>query len=149
MKNIILVVLCTLLCTNTIEAQKTNSSKVPATIRSSFQSKFPTATEVKWEIEGKSEYEANFKLNQKPISVNFDLMGKWLETETEIETSALPSAVLATLKKDYADFKIDEASEIENVKDRQTFEVEIEKGKEEYELLFSADGKLLSKTKEK
>ncbi len=128
-------------------AQKISADKVPAAVLSAFKAKFPTATKTSWELENTNEYEAGFKLNGEEVSANFDNTGKWLETETEIKVSALPAAVQAALAKDYAGFKIEEASKIESAKDGNCFETEIEKGEETFDVLFTPDGKMLSKTK--
>lgn len=129
-------------------AQKVSASKVPQAVTKTFKSKFPAASSIKWELEN-ADYEANFKINGKEMSANFDKMGTWLETETEIKVSALPASVRATLSKEFAGFKIEEASQIESAKNGSCYEAEVEKGKESYDVLFSADGKFLSKTKEK
>jgi len=86
-------------------------------------------------------------LNGEEVSANFEKNGKWLETETEINVSALPAEVQSTLKKDFAGFKVEEASKIESVKNGNCYEAEIEKGEESFDILFSTDGKVLSKTK--
>lgn len=148
MKRIIIVLLAAALMSNTAYAQKIAANKVPAAVASAFKAKFPNATKTSWEMENANEYEAEFKLNGKEVSANFDNTGKWLETETEIRVSALPMAVKNALKKDFAGFKIEEASKIESAKDGNCFEAEIEKGEETFDVLFTPDGKMLSKTKQ-
>ena len=143
----IMFLLFTAIIGNPVFAQKISADKVPAAVATAFKTKFPNATKVTWEMENKTEYEANFKLNNEEASANFDNTGKWLETETEIKTSALPSAIQSTLKKDFAGFKINEASKIESVKNGNCYEAEIEKGEGTFDVLLSADGKVLSKTK--
>jgi len=128
-------------------AQKISADKVPATVTSAFKAKFPNATKTSWEMESANEYEAGFKLNGEEVSANFDNTGKWLETETEIKVSALPASIQSALSKDCAGFKINEASKIESVKNGNCFEAEIEKGEETFDVLFTVDGKMLSKTK--
>lgn len=128
-------------------AQKISADKVPAAVLSAFKAKFPNATKTTWELENTNEYEAGFKINGEEVSANFDNTGKWLETETEIKVSALPAAVQAALAKDFAGFKIEEASRIESAKDGNCYEAEIEKGEETFDVLFTPDGKMLSKTK--
>ena len=128
-------------------AQKIAADKVPAAVIAAFKTKFPAVTKVSWEIENKTEFEANFKLGGVETSANFDNAGKWLETETELKTSALPSTIQSTLKKDFAGFKINEASKIESVKHGSCYEAEIEKGEGTFDVLFAPDGKVLSNTK--
>jgi hypothetical protein len=147
MNRIIIVLLTAALMSNAACAQKISADKVPAAVTSAFKAKFPNATKTSWEMENANEYEAGFKLNGEEVSANFDNTGKWLETETEIKVSALPAAVQAVLTKDFAGFKIEEASKIESAKDGNCYEAEIEKGEETFDVLFSPDGKMLSKTK--
>jgi len=147
MKKIIFVLLSAALLSNAAYAQKISADKVPSAVTSAFKTKFPTAAKASWELENKTEYEAEFKLNGEEVSANFDNTGKWLETETEIKVSALPAVIQSTLKKDFAGFKVEEASKIESLKNGNCFEAEIEKGEETFDVLFSTDGKVLSKTK--
>jgi len=147
MKRLINLLLIAELMSNGAYAQKISVDKVPAAVTSAFKEKFPTTTKTSWEIENTNEYEAGFKLNGEEVSANFDNTGKWLETETEIKVSDLPSAVLDALAKDYAGFKIEEASKIESVKYGNCFEAEVKKGEEAFDVLFTSDGKVLSKTK--
>ncbi len=147
MKKIIFVLLTAAIMSNVANAQKISTDKVPAAVTSAFKTKFPTVTKATWEMESKTEFEANFKLNGIETSANFDNSGKWLETETELKTTALPVAIQSTLKKDFVGFKINEASKIESVKHGKCYEAEIEKGEESFDVLFTSDGKVLSKTK--
>ena len=147
MKKIMVLLLMAACFSLAVTAQKIAADKVPAAVTSAFKSKFPVATKVAWEMENKTEYEAGFILNGGEVSANFDKTGKWLETETEIKTTALPAAVQATLKKDFAAYKTNEASKIESAKNGNGFEAEIVNGKETFDVLFTADGKVVSKTK--
>lgn len=147
MKRIIYLLLTVALLSNAACAQKISADKVPAAVTSAFKAKFPTVTKASWEIENTNEYEAGFKWNGEEVSANFDKTGKWLETETEIKVSALPAPVQSALSKDFAGFQINEASKIESLKNGNCFEAEIEKGEETFDVLFTTDGKMLSKTK--
>lgn len=132
---------------NMANAQKISADKVPTAVLSGFKAKFPTATKTSWELENTNEYEADFKLNGEEVSATFDNTGKWTKTETEIKVSALPSAVKEALAKDFASYKIEEANKIESAKDGNCFEAEIEKGEETFDVLFTHEGKMLSKTR--
>jgi hypothetical protein len=147
MKKVIYLLLIVALMSNTVYAQKISVDKVPAAVILAFKAKFPNITKTSWEIENTNEYEVGFKLNGEEVSANFDNTGNWLETETEIKVSALPASVQSALRKDFEGFKINEASKIESVKNGNCFEAEIEKGEETFDVLFTAEGKMLSKTK--
>ncbi|MBA4058427.1 MAG: hypothetical protein C0490_27155 [Marivirga sp.] len=78
------------------------------------------------------------------MSVVFDGIGSILETEQEIKKSDLPAAIHNVLKKDYAEFELEEVARIET-KGVITYETEIEKGKTSLELSFDVNGKLIKK----
>lgn len=147
MNKIIIVLLTVALITNAACAQKKTAEKVPAAVSSTFKAKFPAASKISWEVETANAYEAAFKINGEDVSANFDSTGMWLETETEINVSALPASIHSILDKDFAGYKINEASKIEDVKNGIHFEAEIEKGEESFDVLFTPDGKMLGKTK--
>lgn len=133
---------------NTACSQNSNKmpvDKVPTAVITAFNAKFPAAAKIGWEMENQTEYEAVFRLNRHEVSANFDKDGNWLSTETEIEKSELPAAVQAALKAGFGDYKIEEAYKIESVKEGISYEVEIEKGKETLEVVFSPDGQVLGK----
>ena len=147
MKNIILMLIATLIFMNVGNIQKISPDKVPNAVSTAFKTKFPMVSKVKWEMEKENEYEAIFKLNGKETTANFDNLGKWMETETEIKVSELPQSVQLALKNDFKGFKIEEACKIESAKDGICYEAEIEKGKESFDVIFTQYGKVLSKTK--
>jgi hypothetical protein len=146
MKRILFMLLSTVIISNIACAQKISADQVPAAVTSAFKARFPSITKATWEMEHANEYEAAFKLNGGEASANFDNTGKWLETETEIKVSALPAPIQKSISKDFAGFKIKEATKVESLKNGSSFEAEIEKGEETFDVLYTADGKMLSKT---
>ena len=146
MKKIFLMLLLAASMSISAFAQKISADKVPSSVSSTFKGKFSNATKINWEME-KAEYEANFTLKGEEVSATFDKTGKWLETETVIKISALPTAIQQALKKDFANFKVNEASKIESVKNGNSFEAEVEKGEETFDVLFAPDGKVINQTK--
>ena len=127
--------------------QKLDSSKVPTEVKEAFTKRFPGVKE-KWEKEN-SDYEAEFKINGVEQSSNFDFAGKWLVTETEVKTKDLPVAVIAVLKKDFIDFKVEEAEKVEHAPDELFYELALEKGESNIELKISYEGKIISKEEKK
>lgn len=126
--------------------QKISEGNVPESVRSAFKSKFPNVTEVAWERE-KTGFEANFTLNKTEVSSTFDVSGKWLETEKEIKVADLPQAVQQKLKTDYVGFKVKEASHIVNATNDESYETEVEKGADHFDVLITRDGKKLSESR--
>jgi hypothetical protein len=147
MKKVFFLLLSAAIMSYSAIAQKVEMHKVPTAVLTAFKAKFPLVTKVNWEMENQTAYEAEFKLNGEEMSATFDKTGKWLETEKEIKVTVLPQQVQATLKRDFANFKVTEASKIESVKHGDCYEAEIKKGKDEYDLLLTKDGQVISKTK--
>ncbi len=116
----------------------------PKSVSDNFNAKFSGATKVKWDQEEKNEWEAEFKMNGKEMSVSFDLNGKWLETETELKKSDLPENVLSVVNKEFEGWKIESVESFEN-SEIKAFELGIEKGNSEMEVQISADGKIIAK----
>ena len=143
-----LIILISICCFSNISfAQKIPSNKVPAALTGSFKDKFPSATAAKWEKEG-DEYEVTFKLKKEGFAAKFDATGKWLETEQQIKVAELPMPIQNNIKKEFPGFKIEEACKLESLKDGHAYEAEVVKGKESWDLIYTMDGKLLSKMKE-
>jgi len=117
---------------------------VPAKVKTAFEQKFPHATNISWDKENATEWEAEFKMDGKEYSANFDANGNWKETEYEISKSEIPAAVKATLDKDFKGYKIEEA-EISETSAGTVYEFQLEKGNTEMEVAISPNGKLIKK----
>ena len=130
-------------------AQKVKESEVPAAVKQAFKQKFTAVKSVRWSKESENEFEAEFKINGVEHSSNFDNAGKWLVTETEVKTKDLPVAVIAVLKKDFIDFKIEEAEKVENAANELFYELALEKGESNIELKISPEGIIISKEEKK
>jgi len=130
------------------QAQKLKESEVPAPVKGAFTKRFPTVKQPTWSKENATAFEAEFKINDLEQSANFDEAGQWLGTETEMKKADLPSAVQATLAKEFAGYKIEEAEKAETSAGI-FYEVEVKKGKTTYEVQISPEGKVLSKKEQK
>lgn len=120
--------------------------EVPQNVKSAFEKKFTNASSVKWDQEKTGEWEAEFKMNGKEYSANFDEQGKWLETEYEIKETQIPAAVKNTISKDFAGYKLKE-SEISETAKGKAYEFELVKDKEKVEVAIAEDGKIIKQEK--
>ncbi len=118
-------------------AQKTP----PAVVSSTFKQMFKSAEKVKWDMEEANEWEAEFMLSGKETSASFDLSGKWLETESEIEANQLPAIVKTAIEKEYKGAKMGEASKIETP-DFNGYEIALKQNGKSFEVHATKDGKL-------
>ena len=116
----------------------------PKEVQSAFAKKFPNAQKVKWDKESETEWEAEFKLNGKEYSANFNADGIWKETEYEIKESEIPALVKNTLDNEFAGYDIEE-SEISETVEGKVYEFELEKGETVIEVAISTEGKVVKK----
>ncbi len=119
-----------------------SEKEVPAKVKTAFSAKFAKATDVKWDKENKTEWEAEFKMDGKEYSANYDLQGKWMETEYKITAAELPAAIKASIEKNNAGCKI-KSAEISDTPKAKVYEVTILKGKKEVEVCYDESGKII------
>lgn len=130
------------------DAQHVDPNKVPQAVKTAFTSKFPKAEAPTWEMEDGKDYEAEFKELGSERSATFDATGKWLETESGIQTVALPASVSRTIAANYADRKITDVERVETSDRGILYEVELAKGKDILEVQLDTNGKVLGSEQE-
>lgn len=113
------------------------STNPPQAVLTAFQQKFPNAQDVDWSKEKNGEWEAEFELpGSYEMAVSFSAEGHWLETETEIAFSELPTPVRTALQGK----KVKEAARIEKADGSTVYEAEVKRK----DLIFDASGKMLN-----
>jgi Putative beta-lactamase-inhibitor-like, PepSY-like len=137
MKNVLAIIFVILM---TITAA---IAAIPPAVATAFAKKFPDVTDVKWQKEANSNYEAHFTLNEKDISVTFAKNGKWLETKTEIAIDEVPAAVMTAFHKKTTKKRIPKAaSKIESSKKSLRYELEYHHiGIQNREIFYDESGK--------
>ena len=148
MNKVTIIIIAIMVYTNAI-AQKITTEKVPTKASSAFKAKFPAAKQESWSIESPGIYEVEFINGAKTQSAEFDETGNWLETETKMDFKQMPLPVTQAFTKQFEGFKIQEANEVETPRQSITYEIVGVKGKEGYEVLFTAEGELLKKKSER
>ena len=145
MKHLILV--AAILAIGTVSAFALKGDDTPAAVKTKFAAEYPTVKKVKWENED-GKFEAHFEMNEVETSATYDATGKKLETEVEIQASALPKGVMEYVNKNYPGEKIKETAKITDSNNKVTYEAEVKAG----DLIFDSNGKfveLKGKSKEK
>ena len=138
MKKLILFMLVTFLSASVLYSQKLN---VPDTVKSTFNTMFPNAADIKWGKENAKEYEADFKLNEVQMSANISVDGIWMETETTIDITALPEAVTDGITRDFPKAKILRAAKIDKADKNIIYETVIkESGHKKKEVEYDEKG---------
>ncbi len=121
------------------------SSKVPETVKSAFDAKFPTVNRVEWEKQS-GYYVADFHENGVEMEAWFDSDAVWCMTETDLRTdlSALPGLVQNAFQTgNYADWRVDDIDKYERPAG-VFYLIEVEKaGQQDRDLFYAEDGTLL------
>ncbi|MCX6230327.1 MAG: PepSY-like domain-containing protein [Bacteroidetes bacterium] len=144
MKKLSILLFCTLFISVLAFSQESATTKVPATVEKAFKAKFPAIPKVKWEKEANT-YEAEFMQNNVETSAVFSQDGKWVETEVKIDFNALPVAVQQEITNRFSDYKKNEFNKITHVSKGVYYEVEIEQGKDKYDIMFDKNGKIIER----
>lgn len=142
MKNLVLIFVIASFIS--LHACAQNAKNLPIKVKTAFNQKFPGAQKVKWGKENATEWEAEFTLNNKGYSANFNTDGNWLESEYKIGEKEIPTAVTATLGKQFPGYKIAE-SEISETAKGKVYEFAIKTGKTKTEVAVNPDGTLVKK----
>lgn len=143
MKTLILVSVA-IFFANYVSAQKIKESEVPKVVVSAFQAKFKGAKVKVWEKED-NKFEVEFDLNKVETSANYSADGKLIDFEVEIKTSELLKSINDYVAKNYAGYKIVEASKITDAEGKISFEAEVSKAKEKIDLIFDDKGNFIKK----
>lgn len=120
-------------------AQHVKETEVPVTIKDAFSKKYAGAKVEQWEKEG-ADYEAEFHLNKVESSAIYTADGTFKELEQEIKMTELPKSVTDYCTKSYAGAKMAEAAKITDAAGKVTFEAEMQKGKEHFDVIFDDKG---------
>jgi len=144
--------------TNTIPTPEYNP---PDNVRTAFQTKYPSASDVSWsaykpyerinwEWTGwpsmdSSYYVVNYKMDNRSFWSWWDRNNNWIGSSSVVEDSTmLPDPVKKTIKSNYAGYKITSMDE-ENDKNRIAYEIKLEKGDARARILVDKNGKILKK----
>ena len=121
------------------------SSKVPETVKSAFDAKFPAVARVEWEKKS-VYYVAEFYENGVEMQAWFDTDAVWSMTETDLRTdlNVLPGLVQNAFQTGtYADWRVDDIDKYERPSGI-FYLIEIEKtGQSDRDLFYGEDGTLL------
>lgn len=119
------------------------ASNAPEAIQKQFELRFPGATDVTWERENPKGWIAEFIWNDRNVWVNYAYSTQWVETQTQIQVSELPKAVVETIESFYPDWKVMVATKIENSKNEVLYKAAIQKDAKLQEIVLKEEGTLL------
>ena len=147
-KVIVLSAAALLLFASSAFAQRITQDQVPSVILNSFQQAFPKATDIEWR-KNVNSYKVEFEIGifEDDHDVWYDKSGKMLKHDEELPKRDLPKAIISTIEKDFAGYKVDEVDKITE-DNTVTYHVEIEKNDSELKVVFDAKGKVISQRKD-
>ena len=135
--------------------------EVPATTKTTFETKYPAATNVQWsrysepvpvewDLAGwptldTSDYVVVFDYDGYDYYAWYDENGDWIgATYTMPDHSKLPTAVNDAIRSQFAGYTIVEVDK-EMDKSRSAYEVELHKGDDKIKVLFAENGTVIKK----
>ncbi|WP_163223322.1 PepSY-like domain-containing protein [Bacteroides sp. 214] len=114
--------------------------KVDQTIQNAFEVQYPDVTRVEWEMKS-GYYVADFKQNGMETEAWYSGQGIWKMTETDVLYKDIPQAVKSAFEaSEYATWHVDDVDMLEMPDVETVYIIEVEKGKEEYDLYYTIDG---------
>ncbi|MXV38325.1 hypothetical protein GO491_06485 [Flavobacteriaceae bacterium Ap0902] len=121
-------------------AQEIAQNQVPDVIQTSFQQKFPKASDIEWEKEG-NLYKVEFEIGwSQDYDAWYDARGNLVKYKAEVAEKDLPAAITNAIKSNYPVYKIDDADMyVENGK--TVYKIEIEKADEKRDIYLDKNGK--------
>lgn len=123
-----------------VSAQKVNESDVPAAVKTTFKSKCPGVTGVKWEKED-GNYEGHYSSSKTEMTCVIDPNGKFVQSEVAINASGLPKGATDYLAKNLSGKKVSEAAKITEASGKVTYEAEVD----DNDYIFDEGGNFLKK----
>jgi hypothetical protein len=105
----------------------------------------PDVKDVSWLKQKNGGYEAEFTQNKKDFGVSIDSLGNLKETEMDMKVSEWSKEILDYVAKNFPGYKMTEAAQITYTDGKPTYEAEISKGKESFDLVFDSSFKYVKK----
>ncbi|WP_240623407.1 PepSY-like domain-containing protein [Brumimicrobium aurantiacum] len=132
-----------LIGTGTLFAQDIPQNQVPSVVVNNFKKEFPKAVDIEWEMKGE-QYNVEFEIGwSKDFEAWFSADGTIIRYTEEISQSELPSDVKSAITKNYPGYSIDDVEKLVSGKE-VSYEVELEKGSEDVDVIFSENGSVIS-----
>lgn len=133
-----------LLLTSFIFAQDILQAEVPSLIINNFKQNYPKASDIEWEKEG-DLYKAEFEIGLfKDYKVWYNASGQRIKLVEEIAKNKLPQSILTKIGTDFKSYRVDDVKKITSGK-VVTYAVDLKSMKQDWDLIFDSDAKVLSK----
>jgi len=137
MKTIIFAI-CMAAASTIVAAQDISQAEVPSVVLNTFQSKFPNAVDIEWEMEG-DLYKVEFEIGKFDHDVFIDKSGNVKRHKEAILKSDLPAAIKEKLKSQFKDYRVEDVDRIES-EGQVTYKVDLDGNRGDRKVYFAPDG---------
>ncbi|WP_270516607.1 PepSY-like domain-containing protein [Sanguibacteroides sp. AM78-02pH3A] len=139
---ILILLLATTLTATSCDKDDDNNYRPNEKVIGTFNSKYPDAQHVEWEI--KNNYNvAEFRNNGIKTETWINSSGIWYMTESDIPFESLPEAVKTSFNaSEYAQWRKEDVDKVERADMETIYVIEVEQGNQEMDLYYTEDGNL-------
>ena len=124
------------------EAQDISQNEVPSVVLNEFQSKYPKATDVEWNLSS-DLYQVEFEVDRKDHDLWIDKSGAIKKQKIDIPQAQLPDVIKQKIGSEFKGYQIDDIDRIEE-DGKVSFLVDLDGKVDDREVLFTEDGKIQS-----
>ncbi|MDP4282593.1 MAG: PepSY-like domain-containing protein [Bacteroidota bacterium] len=142
MKKIVFLLTASLLFSLMGFTQEVTTDKVPPAVKTAFTKKYPSSTDVKYQMD-KKDYSISFKDKGNEMSSVFNAYGRWVETSKSITETELPKKVMKSVNKNFSGFAMSDISSLETPNVKLCYKMILKGEKMTYEVRFSPKGEIL------
>lgn len=144
MKAFLFVLMSVIASVVTVRAQDTAAANVPSAVVQAFKTKFPGATDVKWDTK-KDGYKVAFKVGTRKHDGWFDKAGGLKKHKEDFPKSELPQPIRQKLETDFKSYTIDDVDKVEE-NGEVVYVVKLKGASEERKISFLPNGNLKEKS---
>ncbi len=122
-------------------AQDLNPSELPQAVKTAFAKDNAKATDVEWKRD-MDNYKVEFDMGRMEHEIWYTSSGTVIKKEQDITEAELPQAIRDVINSKYKGYRVDDI-EMTWQDNATTYEVEIEKGREDWKLVFDSKGTII------
>ncbi|MBU2994855.1 PepSY-like domain-containing protein [Cellulophaga baltica] len=145
MKKQILIIGTVLAITFTSQAQDISQNQIPSVIINNFNTQYPKATDIEWEVDGNLYY-VDFEIGwNTDHEIWYNNKGKMVKHKHDIAKNKLPQAVNNKIKSEFNGYTV---SDLEEITDhgKVFYKMELEAVlKQDWDVIVGNNGNILSK----
>lgn len=117
---------------------------IPQIAKTHFDSTYPGATNVEWDIEN-DNIEVEFELNGVKWEGNYDKSGNWMKTKRELKKEEVPQAVMDGLKTtEFGSWEADDPHEYHTPTHKSLYGFAVKNGGEKRKIFLTPEGTLVT-----